>query len=127
MKLGTQTGSLVNHLLSRAPTTLPEIGDAATVTHWTDRSAATVINVFQKGKYNYVVVQEDNAVRVDDNGLSEIQDYEYTRNPEGITSTFRITDNGYEHVYLAETGRYNKSDSCGLCIGRRQKYHDPSF
>lgn len=127
MKLGTQTGSLVNHVVSREEATLPEIGEGATVLQWSDRKPATVIEIFTKGKFDYIVVQEDNAKRIDDNGMSDIQEYEYTPNTDGVTNVFRITDDGYQHVYKSETGRYVKGSGLGLAIGRREMYHDFSF
>ncbi|MBF84524.1 MAG: hypothetical protein CL489_08625 [Acidobacteria bacterium] len=127
MKLGTETGSLVNHLYSRIEKIKPEIGMGATILGWTDRSPATVIETFTKGKYDYIVVQEDSAKRVDNNGMSENQEYEYTRNPEGCTYTFRVIKDGFQEVYKAESGRYNKLDGKGLLLGTREKYYDFSF
>lgn len=37
MKLGTQTGSLINHIMSTAKARTPEIGEGATILAWTDR------------------------------------------------------------------------------------------
>jgi hypothetical protein len=48
MKLGSETGSLVNHLMSSRSNTEPNIGTPATLLSWTDRSAATVTKVFEK-------------------------------------------------------------------------------
>ena len=127
MQLGTETGSLVNHVYSSAKNPSPKVGMAATILSWSDRSPATVIETFTKGKYDYFTVQEDNAKRVDDNGMSEQQEYEYSRNPNGCTYTFRITDNGFEQVYKGESGRYKKIDGCSVLLGRREKFHDFSF
>ncbi len=127
MKLGTQTGSLVNHIYSRMtngqPT--PEVGMGATLLSWTDRHAATIVHV--NGMGDLIIVQEDHAVRTDANGMSESQAYHYTANPHGALYTFRKTKTGaWQEVYLNEkTGRYNKTD--GLRIGERQTYRDFSF
>lgn len=127
MKLGKDTGSLVNHVVSRATAITPEIGGGATLLQWSDRKPATVIDLFTKGKFDYIVVQEDNAKRTDDRGMSEMQDYEYTPNPNGAKRTFRITESGYHHVHKSDSGRYVKSSDLGLSVGQRESYHDFSF
>jgi hypothetical protein len=128
MKLGTETGSLVNHLSCNKSVHDIVLGETgATLYSWSDRNAATVVDTFTKGKYDYYVVQRDNAKRVDNNGESESQDYVYTRNLEAGKSTFRVGKNGFEAVmFNPDTGRY--SAICGgLSIGNRVTYRDPSF
>lgn len=126
MQLGTETGSLVNHLYSRTKPTEPEVGMAATILSWSDRHPATVIKTFKKGKYNYFVVQEDDAKRTDKLGMSDHQEYEYSRNPNGCAYTYRVEGDNYVRVYKGETGRYRKT-SGNIMLGRREKFHDFSF
>ena len=130
MKLGTQTGSLINHMMANTSVkdiTLGETG--ATLLSWSDRHPATVVDLFTKGKFEYLVVQEDIAKRVDTNGISESQTYEYSKNPDGCLRTFRITDQGFEAVYMdTETNRWKKyRGSIGLMVGKREEYYDYSF
>jgi hypothetical protein len=130
MNLGTQTGSLINHFLSTSISKIPNVGDGATICHWSDRTPATVINVERKGKSVIVTVREDNAVRIDTNGMSESQDYEYSANENGSTRMFRTLDDGKSFHAVGrnfETGRLVKSDSTGVYFGHREKYHDYSF
>ena len=130
MKLGTQTGSLFNHLMANDSVKEIVPGETgATLLSWSDRRAATVVEVFTKGSYDYLVVQQDTATRVDKNGMSDAQTYEYTRNPEGSTYTFRIGKKGvFEQVYVnSETGRYVKARVGGLAVGYRNEYYDFSF
>ena len=61
MKAGTQTGSLVNHLMSQDTPIAPEIGMGATILSWTDRNAGTIVKITPK----QIHVQEDNAERTD--------------------------------------------------------------
>ena len=126
MRLGSQTGSLVNHLHSRCAQSLPEVGAGATILHWTDRDPATVIEVFKKGKFHYIIVQQDEYERTDKNGWSEVQQYAFIQNPEGPRYTFRLKNDSWESVRLNENGRYVKSYG-GLIVGVREKYWDPSF
>jgi hypothetical protein len=113
MKLGRDTNSMVNYLMS-GNKTQPEVGAGATILNWTDRKPATVVEIikFKNGKIKAVVVQEDDAKRIDDNGMSELQEYEYSRNSEGYRSTHKaLRDGTFEN----------------LSIGEREKYYDFSF
>jgi hypothetical protein len=131
MKLGTQTGSLFNHIMSN--TSVKEIipgKTGATLLGWSDRHAATVIDVFTKGVFDYIVVQRDKATRVETKNLmSDTQTYTYEADPEGQISTFRIGKTGnFEQVYINEdTGRYVKANVGGLLVGKRKHYFDYSF
>ncbi len=128
MKLGVNTGSLVNYMYSRYDHEELEInvGDPATLTGWTDRYAATVSGLFTKGKYQYVVIQADHAKVVGGTGYGD-EVYEYSRDPNGSEETFRIVDGKLKPVYKnPNTGRYNAGHG-GAFIGRRESYRDPSF
>ena len=118
MKLGSETGSLINHVLSGsggAPAK-PEVGTAATILHWTDREPATVVRVSPTGKTLWV--QADKYTRVDQNGMSESQDYEYARNHTAPLQEFRLTP---------KRGWRGKGGSPALVLGRQERYHDFSF
>lgn len=71
MRLGTQTGSVTNHILSRATIGQPEptVGMGATLLGWTDRHACTIVEVSMERDRIVVTVQEDNAKRTDSNGM----------------------------------------------------------
>lgn len=131
LKLGTQTGSVVNHIHSRAVIGQPEpeVGMGATLLGWTDRHAATIVAVETVGKALIVTVQEDTARRTDKNGFSETQTWEFARNPDAFKLHYRRAENGmWARVrYNDETKRWNKVDGGGLMIGRREHYYDPSF
>lgn len=115
MRLGTETGSVVNYVMSGSQGgPVPTVGMPATILLWTDRHAATVVAVSPSGKT--VTVREDRAIRTDRNGLSEIQHYTYTPNPDGALTTFRLGKRGWRSA----GGR-------GLHLGERAEYRDPSF
>ncbi len=126
MRLGSQTGNLFNHLMTRgSKPEMPSVGDGATVCLWTDRHAATVIAV----EKNIVTVQRDIAVRTDSNGMSDCQDYEYKPDPKGNKQYFRLnmkTGRWVEVVRNSETGRWNINGN-GISFGHRSEYHDYSF
>lgn len=110
MRLGTETGSLVNYMM--ADGTQPQVGMGATILMWTDRKAGTIVKITP----TQIHVQEDDAVRTDHNGMSESQTYSYSPNPHGTIHIFRKTKRGYR----------NKGGSA-LHIGEREKYYDYSF
>ena len=151
MKLGTQTGSVINHVYTRGASTIePEIGMGVTVCHWTDRSAGTVVS--WDGKI--LGITADTAERTDSNGMSDAQDYAYTSHPDGPVQYWRKDkdgrweqiEQGYEPEFKqlpagnwgwgkkegSETGRWRraygrKGGGPGLCLGFRDAYHDYSF
>ena len=127
MRIGTETGSLVNHILSRGIAQEVAVGDPATILHWSDRSPATVVEVFKKGKFTYFVTQEDHAKRIDSNGYGGQQEYEYSRNPDGREQTWKVTPKGILGVsFRSETKRFVNNGG-SIALGRREKYRDPSF
>ncbi len=123
-----KSGSLVNmiHSASVKGQPEPEIGMGATILYYTDRHAATITG------WNGLIltVQRDHAKRVDKNGWSESQEYEYSRNEDGVINRFRRGKDGrwseVRRNYL--TGRWNKvNGGYGLRIGAREEYCDPCF
>ncbi len=128
MKLGSETGSVINHLQSRmvknAPE--PEVGMGVTFLHWTDRSPGTV--VAWDPKTGILEVTGDSYKRVDKNGFSESQGYEYTTNWDAPRSFYkRLPDGRWQNRhYNEETKRWRKGTQ-GIYVGKREKYHDFSF
>lgn len=130
LKAGTQTGSLVNHLYSRMTDgqPQPEVGMGATLLGWTDRHAATVSSVFQVGKALFIGVKRDHAKRIDKNGFSESQEYEYTANTDAYEEFFKFDGKFWHSVRKnEETGRWKKTGGGGIRIGKREAYWDPCF
>jgi hypothetical protein len=123
LKIGTQTGSLVNHVLSSYKGVDPIEGEAATVLMWSDRSPATVTH--WDAQKQIVSLREDKAICTD----FDQQNYTYERNDFGAFYNFRREKNGsWVQVFFNRiTGRWIKSKGAGLVIGRREKYRDPSF
>lgn len=98
----------------------PKVGDGATYGCWTDRHAGTVIKVSKSGKT--VWVQADHAKRVDKNGMSEMQTYEYSPNPEGHIIVFTLRNDGRYNEKGCARGYGNR-----VGFGHRNAYHDYSF
>lgn len=114
LRLGTETGSLINHMVSGMRMTEPQVGMGASILYWTDRCAATIIKVTPCT----VHVQRDNSVRTDKLGMTDSgQEYAFTPDPSAPVQIFRKTKRGWK-----ETG-----GSARLAIGKRDEYRDPSF
>jgi hypothetical protein len=113
MKAGSsETGSLINHVYSRAQEVTPELGMGVTILCWSDRHAGTIVKITPTQLH----VQRDIATRIDKNGMSECQEYTYSRDETQMPEVFRRTTKGYR----------NKAGN-GLLVGTREKYYDYSF
>lgn len=117
-RLGTQTGSLVNHIMSGSAMPAPEVGMGATILSWSDRHAATITAIDKKGKR--IAVVEDVATRTDDNGMSDAQSYSYAPGT-GNPAFFTLRKNG---AWVRE-GDSIKGQR--ILIGTRDSHHDFSF
>ena len=114
------TNSLSNLIIGNARQPVPRVGMGATILLWTDRNAATITAVRDNGRTVYV--QRDRAIRTDNNGMSECQEYRYVANPDSLPQVFTRRKSG-EYV---EKGR-TLGDGYRLAIGQRNEYHDFSF
>jgi hypothetical protein len=129
MKL-SQAGSLVNFLQANATRgqPKPKPGMGATVLHYSDRSPATIVKVWDDAHHTYVEVQGDRYTRIDSHGMSEMQDYTYERDRTGPISTWRFDGKTWVRIVRnPTTGRWNQRPGEGLRIGEREKYHDFTF
>lgn len=124
MKLGTETGSLVNHLYSRVAPITPEVGMGASILSWSDRQAATVVAVDGA----IFAITADTAKIVSGTTYDGSAKYEFTSNPNGHRYYFRIGKDGKPEGVTKNptTGRWLKTGNRVL-LGKRDHYHDPSF
>ena len=117
-------GSLINLISDTVSTGDIEVGTGATILKWTDRDAATVVEVVRYksgsriGQISGVYVTTDKAVRVDSNGMSESQQYEFTTQWDAERVLFTRRGDG-RFVQAGGTS--------ALRIGSRDKYYDFSF
>lgn len=113
-------GSLINQLSGNSTSPVPVVGVGATLLHWSDRTAGTVVEVSPNGKR--IVVQEDVATRTDKNGMSESQNYTYAPSPNGRKFVYTLRKNG---AWVAEGQPLRNGERVG--IGYRSQYYDYSF
>jgi hypothetical protein len=133
MKLGSQTGSLINHMYSRGvigqPT--PVVGMGCTELLWTDRHAGTIVEVVEdKGAVQRIGITQDKAIVVKGSSFDGSAEYEYETRIDAGVSYYRIGKNGFwQQCRLNERNRWVSTGSGGrgLRIGAREEYRDPSF
>jgi len=94
----------------------PYIGMGVTINYHSDKDPGTIVDISPSGKTIYI--QEDNAIRVDHNGMSEVQEYMYHPNPDGEITKATLRKNGEYRV--------SKSNNY-ITVGVRRKYYDYSF
>ena len=101
------------------------VGDGVTLNYYSNEKPATVIEIGPNGRW--IKVQEDTKKRIDNNGMSGCQDYEYSRNPNGRIHTFYKTRRK-DITLFTDTGRskYNQYDIY-LSLKFRKAYFDYSF
>lgn len=136
MKLGTQTGSLINHLCSRATIgqPVPEVGMGATMLLWTDRHAATISKVedlSSKRWRHQIEVQADIATVVEGSSHDGSASYVYRPNAKAGVHIFRSERDGGQWCEVRANDKGNmvlcNGGGRGLRIGEREEYRDPSF
>ena len=122
-KLGRDTNSVVNWIYGNSANPIPQVGMGATMLCWTDRHAMTVHMVDLKGKVKKMWVSEDTAKRIDKNGMSESQDYEYSNDNQNHPERWTLCT-------LRKDGRWhmgNRLSGACVMIGVRREYYDYSF
>lgn len=114
-----QYGSLHNVLYAKGKGAEPEVGMGATVLYWTDRRAATIVEVISPRE---IVIQRDRATRSDGGGMSDAQSYTYERQPDAPREVYTLRKNG---AWVRKGGSMKTGQR--LSIGARIEYYDYSF
>lgn len=108
-------GNLMNRIQENAASPVPAVGMGATILMYSDRHAATVVEILSPKR---IMIQEDKAIRTDENGMSDSQSYRYEPNPKGR----------FHPVSLRKDGRWKGIGSNAVVrLGVRDSYHDYSF
>lgn len=114
-------GSLTNRLMERSGARTPKVGMGVTQCLWSDRHAWEVIAVKDE---RHVTVRQLTAKRIDKNGMSECQEYEFTSDEKNPTYNLYKTKKG---KWVIRVGRNGVDSSYGWCFGTASEYYDPSF
>lgn len=94
---------------------VPVVGMGCTIHYFSDREAATVIEIKSP---KTVIIQVDKCTRTDKNGMSDDQSYTYEPNPSGAIFEVRLTSKGVWKIL---------KESSTVTFGVRRKYHDFTF
>lgn len=105
----------IERLINRIKRFNVKVGDGVTIHLYSDSHAGTVIRRTAKS----ITIQQDKAIRIDNNGVSESQEYRFERDENGWISTYRWSD-----VYGAF--RSSGDQSIGI-TNSRYEYYDYSF
>ena len=106
-------GSLTNAMADQTRSKVPEVGMGVTEIMFSDRHPYTVVRILTPKR---VVVKADLAIRIDDRGASDSQEYRYEpcEGPEVV-------------LFLNKYGKWKRSgDAQGstFLVGRREEYYD---
>lgn len=131
MKLGVETPSLVNSMMSNNETE-PIVGMGATILKWTDRQAYEVLEVSDNGKR--AIIQRYKRKRIDNNGMGDCQTYEYNElEEEKLEVVFRwgswrivskMVDfvKGYNYSIDDMTELFDEKNNMRLVEGKTKEY-----
>lgn len=114
-----RSGTAAVHFEKEFETVEFKEGDGATILYYSDRVPATIIEISNDGKV--VKVQEDKAIRLDNNGMSDDQEYNIQRDTNGRCHTFKRNSRGE----FTDNGKVDYGTKLGF--GWREKYYDYSF
>ena len=120
-------GSLVNRITEGPTSKVPVVGMGVTITYWSDRDPATVIEVknfksgTRKGQPREITIQHDDWKVVSGSEGDGSAKYEYSRNAEAATAVYVVNAKG-RWVRKGQGGK-----GSGLILGSRNRYYDPHF
>lgn len=117
-RLGTDTGSLVNHLFGNQVSIEPKPGMGCTILLWTDRHACTIHKV--KEKKIWISRDETKPLH---KGMTDSQSYEYSNSNQNEPQFWQVAT-------LRKDGRWHLGSTMKgsiVQIGQRNEYYDYSF
>lgn len=126
-------GSINNRLQENCKGETPVVGMGVTELQYTDRAPYEVIEVINEKK---IRVRELGFKRIDSNGMSDCQDYEFFSKPDGEVKTLVLRNGRWrdllkEERYLGddkwEVIETKKLGCNGWYVGRAERYYDFSF
>lgn len=113
-------GSIDNRLMENSKMPTPEVGMGVTECSYSDRHPYEVIAIKDS---RHITVRELDWKRIDNNGMSDSQEYEYYSNPENRTADLFLTKQGQWRE------RYDGRRLGCNCfyIGTAEYYYDYTF
>ena len=114
-------GSLNNRIMENCRGDKPEVGMGVTECMWSDRHPYEIVEVIDD---RHIKIRALDYKRTDHNGFSEVQEYEYTSNPNAHVFTLYKAKDGR---WVRRVGRNGVDRSSGWVIGFAERYYDFSF
>ena len=103
---------------------IPVVGEGATILMYTDREAYTVREFNPKEKT--VVIQRCKPKRIDSLGMSESQTYDYSKHEDTLnTLTYRY--HSWYRMYKSPYTEKMQYHKVRIIFGLREEYYDFSF
>lgn len=112
-------GSLNNRVAEMCKQPKPEVGMGVTEMCWSDRHPYEIVNVIDD---RHIEIRKLDTKRIDSNGMSECQDYEYSSNEDNPTVKLFLTK---QNKWRERIGRRLGCNT--FVIGYAEKYYDYSF
>ena len=114
-------GSLDNRLAERARGKKPEVGMGVTEMCYSDRHPYEIIEVKDE---RHITIRRLDAKRIDNNGMSECQEYEYTSREDAPSYRLYLNNEGR---WVRRVGKNGVDNSSGWYVGAAEEYFDFSF
>ena len=112
-------GNLTNRIAETVQPAIPVVGMGVTILMHSDRLPATVTNILSEKR---IIIQEDTAMRLDNNGQSENQEWAFSSDLNGRQHTVSLRKNG---TWVIQGGSMHNGTI--ISVGERDKYYDFSF
>ncbi len=114
------TNSVVNLVSARHNAVEPAVGMGVTELCWTDRHPWEIIAVKDS---RHITIRRLDSKRIDDNGFSESQEYEYYSNPDNRVINLYKDNKGLWRERIGTRGLGETKFS----VGRAEEYYDFTF
>ena len=114
-------GSINNRIMESSAGDMPVVGMGVTECMWSDRDPYEIVEVQDA---RHIIIRRLDARRIDNNGMSECQEYEYTSNPDNMAIRLYKANDGR---WVRRVGKNGVDRSSGWYVGYAEKYRDPSF
>ena len=114
-------GSLTNRFIENIKGAEPQVGMGVTHCGWSDRYPYEIIEVKDA---RHIVVRALDYKRIDDRGMSEMQEYEYYSNPNNSTEVLFKNNKG---KWVRRVGQRGVDNYGGWYIGNAEYYYDFTF
>lgn len=119
--MGQWYGSINNRIMEHSKGETPTVGMGVTQCLWSDRVPWEIIEVQDD---RHLLIRRLGHRRIDDNGFSECQEYEYFQVEDAPVYRLFKDKNGR---WVQRVGRNGVDRSSGWYVGKAEYYYDFTF